>query len=124
VHLLGGDATRVVLGGNSQGGTVSLHAAISYGRPLGGLLCLRSCLVETVTIPRDRCAVAPWIAPTPPPSCHHTPSSSNTQLLQLTILSVPIPSSIPPCAMAFTPHVFNAQTERCEPDSRFRLRMW
>ncbi|KAL1524791.1 hypothetical protein AB1Y20_019672 [Prymnesium parvum] len=53
-QLLGGDVSRIVLGGTSQGGTVSLHAAISYGRPLGGLLCLRSCLVETVTVPRDR----------------------------------------------------------------------
>jgi len=53
-QLLGSDVSRIVLGGTSQGGTVALHAAISYGRPLGGLLCLRSCLVETVTVPRDR----------------------------------------------------------------------
>jgi len=53
-QILNGDVSRIVLGGTSQGGTVGLHAAISYGRPLGGLLCLRSCLVETVTVPRDR----------------------------------------------------------------------
>ncbi|KAL3903504.1 MAG: hypothetical protein SGPRY_011650, partial [Prymnesium sp.] len=35
-QILGGDMSRVMLGGSSQGGTVSLHAAISYGRPLGG----------------------------------------------------------------------------------------
>jgi len=52
--LLGGDASRVVLGGSSQGGTVALHAALSYGRPLGALLCLRSCLVDSVTFPKDK----------------------------------------------------------------------
>lgn len=52
--LLGGDATRVLLGGSSQGGTVALHAALSYGRPLGALVCLRSCLVDSVTVPKDR----------------------------------------------------------------------
>lgn len=58
VALLGGDSTRLILGGSSQGGTVALHAAIGYGRPLGALLCLRSCLVETVTVPRDRRSAA------------------------------------------------------------------
>lgn len=54
--LLGGDARRVILGGSSQGGTVALHAAISFSRPLGALLCLRSCLVDTVSVPRRSAA--------------------------------------------------------------------
>mmetsp|Transcript_65445 Transcript_65445/g.108793 ORF Transcript_65445/g.108793 Transcript_65445/m.108793 type:complete len:411 (-) Transcript_65445:197-1429(-) len=52
--LLGGDTRRLLLGGSSQGGTVALHAAISFGRPLGALLCLRSCLVDSVTFPKDK----------------------------------------------------------------------
>nr|AGZ15437.1 TeCe [Isochrysis galbana] len=52
--LLGGDARRIMLGGSSQGGTVALHATINYHRPLGALLCLRSCLIDSVTFPRDK----------------------------------------------------------------------
>jgi len=39
---------------SSQGGTVALHATINYNRPLGALLCLRSCLIDSVSIPRDK----------------------------------------------------------------------
>jgi phospholipase/carboxylesterase len=54
VALLGGDASRVILGGSSQGGTVALHAALSYRQPLGGIICLRSLLVDTVSVPKDK----------------------------------------------------------------------
>ena len=56
--LLGGDPRRLILGGSSQGGTVAIHAAVGYGRELGGLLALRSCLIDTVTAPSGRNAAA------------------------------------------------------------------
>ena len=52
--LLDNDRRRLILGGISQGGTVAIHAAVSYGRELGGLLALRSCLIDSVTVLRDR----------------------------------------------------------------------
>jgi len=39
-----GDARRVILGGNSAGGTVAIHVALHHcAEPLGALLCLRTC---------------------------------------------------------------------------------
>jgi len=54
IELLGGDAQRVMLGGCSQGGTVALHATINFNRPLGALICMRSCLIDSVTVPKGR----------------------------------------------------------------------
>ena len=34
VASLGGDPSRVAIGGNSQGGTVAIHAALTYPKPL------------------------------------------------------------------------------------------
>lgn len=49
-----GDSRRLVLGGNSQGGTVALHAAMAWGSPLGALLCSRTCFMDNVTtVSRD-----------------------------------------------------------------------
>jgi len=39
---LGGDCSKLVLGGSHQGGTVAVHAAMSFRAPLGALICLRS----------------------------------------------------------------------------------
>ena len=52
--LLGGETRRLILGGSSQGGTVALHAAMSYPRPLGAIILLRSLLVDSVTVVKDR----------------------------------------------------------------------
>ena len=49
--LLGGDAGKIVLGGTHMGGSVALHVAMSFPRPLGALLCMRTCLLESVTTP-------------------------------------------------------------------------
>merc|ERR1712039_892319 len=39
-----GDASRVILGGNSSGGTVAIHVALHHcPEPLGALICLRTC---------------------------------------------------------------------------------
>ena len=52
--LLGGDSSKVVLAGASQGGTVALHAMLSYPRALGALICLRTTLVDTVSLPKNK----------------------------------------------------------------------
>jgi len=51
IALLGGDASRVVFGGASQGGMLALHVAMSYRAPLGALLCLRTMLSTDHTTP-------------------------------------------------------------------------
>jgi len=38
-----GDASKVIIGGNSQGGTVAIDVALNYPDTLGALLCLRTC---------------------------------------------------------------------------------
>lgn len=40
------DSSKVILGGNSQGGTVAAHAALTCSKPLGALLLLRSNVLE------------------------------------------------------------------------------
>jgi predicted esterase len=47
--LLGGDCRKLVLGGTSQGGTVAIHAAMSYGATLGALVCLRTAMLDSLT---------------------------------------------------------------------------
>ena len=49
--MLGGDASRVVFGGASQGGMLALHVAMSYRSPLGALICLRTMLSTDHTTP-------------------------------------------------------------------------
>ena len=45
-----GDSRRLVLGGISRREvTVALHAAMAWGRPLGALLCARTCFMDNVT---------------------------------------------------------------------------
>ena len=39
---LGGDYSRLVLGGSHQGGAVAVHATMSFGPPIGMLLCMRA----------------------------------------------------------------------------------
>lgn len=51
VFELGGDAKRIVIGGNSQGGTVALHAALSYPLPLGAVLCGCTMLLDLTPLP-------------------------------------------------------------------------
>jgi predicted esterase len=57
--LLGGDAGKIVLGGTHMGGSVALHVAMSFPRPLGALLCMRTCLLESVTTPNAAVSKAP-----------------------------------------------------------------
>lgn len=38
-----GDASKVIVGGKSQGGTVAIDVALNYPDALGALLCLRTC---------------------------------------------------------------------------------
>jgi predicted esterase len=38
-----GDASKVIVGGNSQGGTVAIDVGLTNPKTLGGLLCLRTC---------------------------------------------------------------------------------
>ena len=40
--ILGGDCSRVVLGGTHMGGSVALHAAMNFRAPLGALVCMRT----------------------------------------------------------------------------------
>jgi predicted esterase len=58
--ILDRDASRVVLGGTSQGGSVALHAAMEYHSPLAALICLRTMVIERFTTIRGGPA-----APTP-----------------------------------------------------------
>ena len=48
---LGGDTRRIGLGGNSQGGTVALHAALTYPRPLGAVTCGCTVLLDVTQLP-------------------------------------------------------------------------
>jgi predicted esterase len=51
VAALGGDATRVAIGGNSQGGTVAGHAALTYPNgPLGALIFGCSVLLDVTPV--------------------------------------------------------------------------
>ena len=50
-ELLGGNTTRIAIGGNSQGGTVALHAALSYPRPLGAVLLGCTVLMRMTRLP-------------------------------------------------------------------------
>ena len=51
IAMLGGDASRVVFGGASQGGMLALHVAMGYRSPLGALICLRTMLSTDHTTP-------------------------------------------------------------------------
>lgn len=51
-----GDASKVIIGGNSAGGTIAIHVALTYPQPLGGLLCLRTCPMRETLGP---CPVEP-----------------------------------------------------------------
>eukprot|EP00966_Prymnesium_polylepis_P021318 490217-Prymnesium_polylepis.1 len=50
VALLAGDSRRVLIGGNSQGGTLAGHVALTYAKPLGALIFLRSCLLDATPV--------------------------------------------------------------------------
>lgn len=45
-----GSASRVIVGGNSQGGTIAAEAAMAYPEPLGGLIFLRSDLLANTKV--------------------------------------------------------------------------
>mmetsp|Transcript_14293 Transcript_14293/g.47695 ORF Transcript_14293/g.47695 Transcript_14293/m.47695 type:complete len:285 (+) Transcript_14293:96-950(+) len=51
VASLGGDPSRVAIGGNSQGGTVAIHAALTYPKPLAALFSLCSILLDVTPAP-------------------------------------------------------------------------
>jgi len=50
ISRLGGDTSRVVIGGNSQGGTLAGHVALSFGKRLGALIFMRSCLLDVTPV--------------------------------------------------------------------------
>lgn len=60
---LGGDYSRVVLGGNSQGGTVALHAALTHprGGELGGLFCGCTLLMRQTPVDAARHALPVYV---------------------------------------------------------------
>jgi len=65
VAALGGDATRVAIGGNSQGGTVACHAAMTFpGGPLGALVlgCTNLMGYTTVDASKSRLPVFVFVA--------------------------------------------------------------
>eukprot|EP00929_Paragymnodinium_shiwhaense_P027624 TRINITY_DN16179_c0_g1_i1.p1 TRINITY_DN16179_c0_g1~~TRINITY_DN16179_c0_g1_i1.p1 ORF type:complete len:306 (-),score=46.47 TRINITY_DN16179_c0_g1_i1:362-1207(-) len=48
-----GDASKVIIGGNSAGGTLAIHVALNRSEPLGGLFCLRTCPMRLTLGPAD-----------------------------------------------------------------------
>ena len=57
-NVLGGDVRRVALGGNSQGGTVALHAAMTYpGGAVGALVCGCTILMDQTPIDETKAAL-------------------------------------------------------------------
>jgi predicted esterase len=56
---LGGDTTRIALGGNSQGGTVALHAGLTYPTELGALLCGCTTLLDLTPVPQRKTPALP-----------------------------------------------------------------
>ena len=57
--MLRGDRSRIILGGTAQGGSVALHAAMSYATPLCALICLRCAPLEKFTAPNPQNAATP-----------------------------------------------------------------
>jgi predicted esterase len=55
IAALGGDASRVVLGGHSQGGCVAMDAAITYHKTLGGVLVSRGHLYSATPLALEPC---------------------------------------------------------------------
>ena len=53
-HYLGGDCSKLVLGGAQQGGAVALHVSMAFRAPIGALLCLRSVPLppQITTVPK------------------------------------------------------------------------
>lgn len=47
---LDGDTTRIAIGGNSQGGTVAMHSALTYPLELGALLGLCTTLLDVTPV--------------------------------------------------------------------------
>jgi len=48
-----GDPSKVIIGGNSQGGTVACNVALTSKYTLGGLFILRSCLLSYTDVKED-----------------------------------------------------------------------
>ena len=46
-----GSANRVIIGGNSQGGTVAMHAALSYPKSLRAIIGLSTILMDITSVP-------------------------------------------------------------------------
>ena len=57
--MLDGDTSRIVLGGTAQGGSMAIHAALSYRSTLGALICLRTRLLDRFTSIDARLAKTP-----------------------------------------------------------------
>lgn len=62
VEALGGDARRVAIGGNSQGGTVALHAAMTYPKgPVGALICGCTILMDQTPVDTSKAVMPVFI---------------------------------------------------------------
>lgn len=44
------DPSKIIIGGSSQGGTVAFHAALTYPEILGGVISLRSILLDNTVV--------------------------------------------------------------------------
>lgn len=49
--LLGGDFSKLIIGGSHQGGTMAIHAAMTCRAPVGCLICLRAVPLPSVFTP-------------------------------------------------------------------------
>ena len=49
-YLLLGDYSKILIGGSSQGATVAWHSALTYSKPVGGIICLRSIVLNYTPI--------------------------------------------------------------------------
>jgi len=56
-----GDPKRVIVGGNSQGGTTAAHLALTLGEELGGLIFLRSVLMDVTPVRAERAALPVFV---------------------------------------------------------------
>ena len=50
-ELLGGDCSRLVIGGTHAGGSLALHVAMTYNASLGAIICLRTRFLDDLTTP-------------------------------------------------------------------------
>jgi len=56
---LGGDYSRIILGGGSQGGTVAIHALMRCPKPIGLMVLTRTLMMENVTTPNPAVKATP-----------------------------------------------------------------